>query len=163
MAWDRFRTPDEQGRSISSSKQLAVFRANFADRFVEATLENGRPLIMVLEKPYKLKWLQARDSYELLPMQLRDLPEWPPTLKLAAFGRFPRPGDGDVIEARVAPSEKAGGPSILIIRGEFKEQKGTCSLDGYPLILLESIARTLNRNVGESFQSLNDIELSSVD
>lgn len=163
MAWGAFWKADPTGRRITTAAQLAAFRIHFADRLVEPIAEIGRPQIMVLEKPYKLLRLQADDVCEQLPVLLRDIQGWPPNLSLTNFGHFPKPGQGEVIDARVLPPVRPGAPPILMIRGEFQEQEGKCAITGYPALFLECIARTLNEHPGESFRSLSDLELSGID
>jgi hypothetical protein len=163
MAWEAFWKADPTGRRITTDPQLAAFRIHFADRLVEPIAEIGRPRIMVLEKPYKLMSLQTPGDYEQLPVLLRDIQGWPPSLSFTNFGHFPKPGEAEVIDARVVSSARAGAPPILMIRGVFQEQEGKCSITGYPAIFLECIAKTLNEHPGESFRSLSDLELSGAD
>ena len=163
MAWENFWKADEKGRRLTTGAQLAAFRMHFAERIVPPKAEVKRPLMIVLEKPYKLTRFPAADIYEHEPVQLRDLNGWPPSLSLSRFGHFPRPGDGDVVDARVVQPEKPGGDPVLVIRGEFEDQQAACAIVGYPSVLLECVAKTLNEHSGEPFKSLDRLELSGID
>jgi hypothetical protein len=116
--------------------------------------------MLVLEKPYKLIRVRPDDAYEQLPVIFRDINGWPPSLSLSRFGHFPRPGEGEVVDAKVVRPEHAGGNAVLVVRGEFEDQEAACTIVGYPAIFLECVARTLNQNVGEGFRTLSTFELS---
>jgi len=163
MAWEKFWQLDPDGRRITSAAQLAAFRVHFAERIVDPKPEINRPLMLVLEKPCKLAPLQAGDAYEHRPVLLRDLNGWPPSLSLSRFGHFPKPGEGDMVDAKVVQPERAGGDPLLVIRGEFQDQMAACAIVGYPSVFLECVARTLNDHAGEQFRSLSDTELSGAD
>lgn len=163
MAWENFWKLDEKGRRLSTGAQLAAFRMHFDERIVPPKAELKRPLMIVLEKPYKLTRFPAADIFQHEPVLMRDLNGWPPSLSLSRFGHFPRPGDGDVVDARVVQPEKRGGEPVLVIRGEFEDQQGACALVGYPSVFLECVAKTINEHAGEPFRSLSDLELSGVD
>jgi len=163
MAWEAFWKPGPDGRRITSDAQLAAFRVHFSERIVDPKPEIKRPLILVLEKPCRLSRLQTGDAYEHGPVRLRDINGWPPSLSLSRFGHFPKPGEGEVVDAKVMQPERVGKEPVLAIRGEFQEQEAACAIVGYPPVFLECIARTLNEHAGESFRSLSDLELLGVD
>jgi len=163
MAWENFWKLDDKGRRLSTGEQLTAFRKNFEERVVPPNPGIGCPLMIILDKPYKLSRFPGAEVYEQKPVQLREIKGWPPSLSLSRFGHFPRPGDGEVVDAKVVPSEKPGGNPVLVIRGEYQEQQAACALVGYPPVLLECIAETLNQHQGEVFRTLNDLELSGCD
>jgi hypothetical protein len=163
MAWENFWKLDDKGRRLTSGEQLAAFKTHFPERLVPPNSSIGRPLILVLEKPYSLTRFPGADIYEQKPVRLRDIQGWPPSLSLSRFGHFPRPGEGEVVDAKVVHPEKPGGDPVLVIRGEFQDQQAASAIVGYPSILLECVAATLNAHPGEVFRSLNDVELSGVD
>ena len=162
MAWENFWRLDDQGRRITTGEQLIAFRKHFAERIVDAK-PAIRPLMLVLEKPYKLTRLRPHDVYEHQPVVFRDINGWPPSLSLSRFGHFPRPGEGEVVDAKVVQPERPGGDPVLVIRGEFEQQQAACAIVGYPNVFLECVARTLNDHAGEEFRSLNGLELSGLD
>jgi hypothetical protein len=162
MAWENFWAL-ENGKRVTSRKQLNAFRTHFPDRVVESRPHPYRPLMMVLEKPYKLTSIRTAEAYELEPVHLREIQGWPPSLSLSRFGHFPRPGEGDLVDAKIVPPVKAGEVPLLLIRGEFEQQEGGCTIVGYPAVLLDCIARTLNAHQGEPFRSLSHLELHGID
>ena len=162
MAWETFWKL-AQGRRITTGGQLSAFRFHFANRIVEPKVAIGRPLMVVFEKPIKLVRIKTEDAYEHQPVCLRDIHGWPPSLSLSRFGHFPRPGEGEVIDARVVHPERIGDEPVLAIRGEFEDQEAACAIVGYPAILLECIARTLNHHAGEPFRSLSPLEILGVE
>jgi hypothetical protein len=163
MAWENFWKLDDKGRRLTHGPQLAAFRNHFPERVVEPKPAIERPLIIVLEKPYRLSRFPAADIYEHKPVLLRELKGWPPSLSLSRFGHFPRPGDGDLLSAKVVQPERVGGDAVLVIKGEFDDQQVACTIVGYPAIFLECVARTLNEHAGEEFRSLSDLELTGID
>lgn len=163
MAWENFWKLDDKGRRVTTGLQLIAFRKHFAERIVEAKPAISRPLILVLEKPYKLNKLRPEDIYEQLPVVFRDINGWPPSLSLSRFGHFPRPGEGEVLDAKVVQPERPGGDPVLVIKGEFEDQQAACAIVGYPAIFLECVARTLSDHLGQEFRSLNNMELSGVE
>jgi hypothetical protein len=163
MAWENFWKLDEKGRRLTTGAQLTAFRTHFAERIVEAKPAIGRPLILVLEKPYKLTKFPAADVFEHAPVLLKDVNGWPPKLSLSRFGHFPKPGEGEAVDAKVMQPERQGGEPLLIIRGEFQDQQAASAIVGYPSAFLECIARTINEHAGESFSSLGDLELAGID
>ncbi len=163
MAWDNFWALDPAGRRVSSPQQLATLRRNFPERIVEPKPAIKRPLMIVLDKPYKLARLMDGEGYEQTPVLLRDLHGWPPKLSLSRFGHLPRPGEGDVVDAKVIPAAKPGLSPLLIIRGDFDNQEAASTIIDYPQLLLECVAKTLNEHQGEPIKSLIDLELSGVD
>jgi hypothetical protein len=163
MAWENFWKLDEKGRRLTSGEQLAAFRRNFPERVVDPKPAIGRPLIIVLDKPYKLTRFPGAEIFEHDPIRLRDINGWPPSLSLSRFGHFPKPGDGEVVDAKVIPPDKPGADPVLVIRAEFQDQQAACAIVGYPSVFLECVARTLNDHVGETFRSLNDLELAGDD
>ena len=162
MAWENFWSL-ENGKRVASRQQLNAFRSHFPDRVVELNAQIGRPLMMVLEKPYKLTSIRTAEAYELSPVLFRDIKGWPPSLSLSKFGHLPRKGQGDVVDAKVVPGERPSLPSTLRIQGDFDDQEAFSTIGGYPVILLECLAKSINEHAGESFQSLSDLELSEVD
>lgn len=163
MAWENFWKLDEKGRRLTNGPQLAALRTHFPERIVNPKPEIKRPLMIILDKPYKLTRFPAADIYEQEPVLLRDLNGWPPSLSLSRFGHFPKPGQGDVVDAKVVPPERKGDDPVLVIRAEFQDQLAACAIVGYPPVFLECIARTLNGHKGEEFSSLSDLELMGID
>src|SRR6267142_4625506 len=108
MAWENFWKLDEKGRRITIGPQLSAFKMHFPERVVEAKPAIGRPLILVLEKPYKLTRFPGAEVYEQAPVLFREIQGWPPSLSLSRFGHFPKPGEGEVVDAKVVPPERLG-------------------------------------------------------
>ena len=163
MAWENFWTRDDRGRHLTNQDQFAAFKRNFPERIVPAIPEIRRPLMIVLDRPYQLSRFPAAAIYEHKPVHLRELNGWPPSLSLSRFGHLPRPGDGELVNAKVVHPERPGADPLLVIRAEFQEQPAACTIVGYPALLLECIAATLNEHVGEEIRTLGDCALVGVD
>lgn len=164
MAFDEYLEMEASGSRTITDPKLRAFQLQHPDRChynPGDDAENGWPAIILPDQPFKLHRIPGRDMYRLRPIALTELSWWPPAFGGAYSGadRFPMPGDGVLVGARVHRDNRAGYPPYLTIDGTFEGRAVSFSGGGYPVALLQCAAATLTRLVNRPVREIGNEEL----